>query len=93
MIEVFIDDYGYNLEIGTGFDLTDATTLEVEAKPYLGGTTATITCTADNTTDILAPITQGFFDRAGLWEFNAKITFASSVRHGETFRVLVKENI
>jgi len=90
--EVWFGDYGYDLTINTGFDLSTATTLELEIKPYHGGSTKTITCTAASTTEVTAPVADGDFDRIGLWECQVKATFASAVRYGDKFRVQVVEN-
>ena len=92
MITVFRDDYGYDLPIDTGIDLTGATTLELLAKPRFGGSVKTITCTQDTTTKITASITQDFFDRLGKWDCQAKITFPAGPRYGAKFEVWVAQN-
>ena len=88
-LEVYQNAYGYNLTIDTNFDISTASNIALNCKPRYGGSVKSIVCTAASTSDVTAAVTDGFFDRLGVWDCQVVATFASSERTGEIFEIKV----
>ena len=82
---VFVGDVGTSIELETGTDLRNATSLQIEAtKPSGTKVTWTASVHPDNPT-VMRYITQsGDIDEAGTWRLRAKVTMTGWSGTGTT---------